>query len=51
MTIADVDHFQQKIAVIRAYWRWECELPRAPDFVLDGRSAFVVGAVGRTVSG
>jgi hypothetical protein len=52
MTIADRDHFQQKIANIRADCRYEFELPRAPDFILGSRSALAVGAaVGRAVSG
>jgi hypothetical protein len=51
MIIADVDHFQQKVVAIRPGRRGEFELPRAPDFALDGWFSFVVGAVGGAMSG
>jgi hypothetical protein len=51
MTIADVDHSQQKIADIRVDGRYELEFLRVSDFVLGGRSALAVGAVRRAASG
>lgn len=51
MTITYADYFRQKIADIRAGRRYAFELPRVPDFALDGRSAFVAGAVSQAVSG
>jgi hypothetical protein len=50
MTI-DVDHLHQKIADIHADCRCKFELAWAPDFALESRSGFAVGAVGHAVSG
>jgi hypothetical protein len=50
MTIDDVDHVQQKIAAIRPARRYEFELLRGPDLVLEGWFSFVV-AVGGAVPG
>jgi hypothetical protein len=51
MAIDDVDHFHQRIPAIRADCRYEFDIPRAPDFAVDSRSAFTARAVGRVVSG
>jgi hypothetical protein len=51
MTIADIDHFQQKIAEIRADRRYDFDIPRAPNFAVERRTAFAAGAVGRAMYG
>jgi hypothetical protein len=51
VNVADLDDFQRKVAAIHADCPYEFELPRAPDFAVDTRSAFAVGAVGWAVSG
>jgi hypothetical protein len=51
MAVDYVDHFQQKVADVRADGRHQSELQKVPDSALDGRFAFAVGADGRAVSG
>jgi hypothetical protein len=50
MAVDYVDHFQRKVAEVRADGCHEPELQKVPDSAVDGRFVSAVGADGRAVS-